>query len=193
MWESLGTQQATNIASLILVFVTGAYVFLTYQIASANSTMARQMLSQQENISRPVISANIQIRSQVVFLLVIRNSGASVATNVRLKLDRDFFRFGDRRKESNLRELDIFNGTEFTLAPGDSLQFDLAQGFVIFAKEADDAVTPSHFKIGATYNSPLRKYDETILVDLKPYRMTSWPKSELALEVEKLTNVLKSQ
>jgi hypothetical protein len=192
MWETLGTQQATNIVSLVLVLVTGIYVFLTYRIASANSSVAIQMLNQQENISRPVISANIQVRSQVLFLLVIRNSGAGVATKVTLTLDRDFFRFGERKREKNLRELDVFNGAEFTLAPGDSLQFDLAQGFVVFAEGADEALTPTRFKIYAKYNSQVKRYEETIEVDLKPYRMTVWPKSELALEIEKLTKVVKA-
>jgi len=187
MWEALGTPQATNLVSLILVLATGLYVFLTNRIAHANSLMAQQMMSQQENISRPVITANIEIRSQVLFVLVIRNTGASVASNVSLSLDRDFFRYGEK---DNLRDLAIFKGQKFTLAPGDSLRFDLAQGFVIFAKDANEAITPTAFKIAAAYSSSLKEYQDVLVVDLSPYLMTNWPKSDVALEIEKLTKAI---
>jgi len=190
MWDSLGTSQATNIVSLVLVLATGAYVYLTHKIASANSLMARQMLAQQENISRPVLAANIEVRSQVLFVLVIRNTGASVATDIRLSLDRDFFRFGEKTG-NNLRDLPVFREQPFTLASGDALRFDLAQGFVIFADGADPNIVPPRFNIVAKYKSPSKDYSEIIAVDLAPYRMTNWPKSEIALEIEKLTKALK--
>lgn len=192
MWEYIGTPQTTNIVSLILVIATGAYVFLTYRIAKANSLMAQQTMNRQESISRPVISANIEVRSQVLFVLLIRNTGASVASNVRLELDRDFFRFGER-KNANLRDLEIFKSVPFTLAQGDCLRFDLAQGFVIFADDSSEAITPSLFKIRAAYSSSMKEYQDDIVVDLKPYRMTNWPKSEIALEIEKLTKAVEKK
>lgn len=189
MWETLGTQQATNLVSLILVLATALYVFLTYRIAQANSLMAQHMMRQQENISRPVISANIEIRSQILFVLIIRNTGASVASNVCLSLDRDFFLYGEQ-KGKNLRDFPVFKGQPFTLAPGDSLRFDLAQGFVIFSNEAKEEITPTIFKITATYSSSLKEYRDILMVDLTPYLMTSWPKSDVALEIEKLTKAI---
>jgi hypothetical protein len=189
MWELLGTPQATNIVSLVLVVVTGLYVFLTYQIAHANSKMAQHLVDQQEEMSRPIIAANIEIRSQVLLVLVIRNVGRTVASNVRMSLDRDFFRFG-QTESGNLRNLSIFQKESFTLAPGDLLRFDLAQGFVIFADDADESLVPKTFEIEIEYVSLRKPYKETIAVDLKPYQMTNWPKSELALEIESLAKVL---
>jgi hypothetical protein len=189
MWELLGTQQATNIVSLVLVIATGAYVVLTYRIAGANSQMAGHLLAQQEELWRPIIAANIEIRSQVLFVLLIRNVGRTVANEVRMVLDRDFFRFGEAKGE-NLRNLPVFQRNAFSLAPGDTLRFDLAQGFEIFALDANTAIVPPLFKVEVEYASRSKKYSETLTVDLTPYRMTNWPKSDVALELEKLTKVL---
>jgi len=104
-------------------------------------------------------------------------------------LDRDFFRFGKATRE-NLRNLQIFQRQPFTLAPGDVLRFDLAQGFVIFANDAEEAITPQVFKITVEYASLYKRYNDTITVDLRPYRMTNWPKSDVALEIENLAKVM---
>lgn len=192
MWSFIGSQQATNLASLVLVLVTGAYVYLTYRIAAANSQMAQVILRQQDELNRPIIVANIEIRFQVVFVLLIRNAGKILAENLIMKIDRDFFRFGEKKDSHNLRNIAALSGSPFSLASNDALRFDLAQGFLIFANEADPSILPRTFAISAEYTALGKSYRQLLTIDLNPYRMTSWPKSEVVEAIDRIAAAIKN-
>ena len=75
---------------------------------------------------RPILSVAPEIDDYLVLSLVIKNVGVSAATNLRLKMQDDFYRFCEFSEGSNLRTFSAFNNPIAALAPGGALRFDLA-------------------------------------------------------------------
>src|SRR4030043_491473 len=93
----------------ILVIITGLYAWFTFKILKANETLVEQMRNQQEATYRPYIFISpILFPENSIVFLKIKNSGLTAAQNLRLSLDKDFYQFGERREESNLRSFTAF-------------------------------------------------------------------------------------
>jgi hypothetical protein len=131
--------------------------------------------------------ANIDVSSQGLVTLVLKNAGRSVAADVRLSLDKDFFRLGEKQ---NLKDLPVFSGHAFGMGPHDSIRIALGVARTLY-RVAE--LTPPRFNITASYRSNTTKYQETLPVDLTPYYETTVPKSEFAIEMEKLRRVLEKR
>lgn len=187
-----GTVATTNLINVVLVIVTGLYVILTWRIAKANQGMLDNIREQYRDSLRPVISPRLQIRDQVVAVVVIRNSGRSPAYRLRLRIDQDFFQFAEPNR--NIREFSVFNGEIPVFAPGEELPIDLAQGFNLDKEQDGKLITPSKFNITVAYASTDQEFEETVPIDIGPYLQTHHSKSigewlgEIEKQVKKIAN-----
>jgi hypothetical protein len=159
------------------------YTWLTYLILRSNRDTLRLMQQQSLAATRPYVSVAVLEVETPLFLLRIRNSGQTPASNLRLELDQPFYQFGDKRAEKNLSSFRAFQEPIACFPPGAELLFYLAQSFVIFADNADPSVTPPVFKITATYSFADQTVKETTEIDLKAYMNT-------AIEHDRRTEVL---
>jgi hypothetical protein len=173
---ALGTTVTTNLISLVLVFVTGVYVILTWRIANANKGMLDNIREQYRDSLRPVIFPSIQVREQIVLVLVFANSGRSPAYGVRACIDTDFFQFADPQR--NIRDFNIFNQEMPVFAPGMELPIDLAQGFNLDVEKDGRNLTPTTFNVTVSYASRDQDFEETVAIDLKAFFQTHHAKTE---------------
>tara|TARA_R100000365_G_C2742300_1_gene70968 strand:- start:55 stop:738 length:684 start_codon:yes stop_codon:yes gene_type:complete len=115
---------------------------------------------------RPFVVVRLNTHAGVVFMLEIENIGQSAAANLVLKLDKDFFAFGDGH---NLREASAFTRPFAHFAPKEKLSFYLSQGFNMENKRDGIDRTPSVFTVSATYGFRDKKYEESYVIDTTPY------------------------
>lgn len=170
-----GTIATTNVISLVLVAVTGVTVMLNWRIANANKGMLDNIREQYRDSLRPVVFPSIQVREQIVLVLVFSNTGRSPAYRVRARLDTDFFQFADPQR--NIRDFNIFNQEIPVLAPGTQLPIDLAQGFNLDIERDGKNLTPTNFNVTVSYASRDQEFEETAPIDLKAFFQTHHAKT----------------
>jgi hypothetical protein len=163
-------------------------------ILKANQASVEQMKAQQQNMLRPYIVISPVVMSGTgMFLLRIKNSGISAAQNLRLSIDRNFYQFGMRDNEKDLKCFTVFNKPIDTFAPGAEIMFHLGLGKDIFAPSADPNPTPTTFSISAQYCFLDRDFSETSIIDLMPYREGVVSFDPLISELEKMTKVIENK
>lgn len=155
-----------------LLLVTGYYAFVTAKISKANKEVVHAMREQLLAESRPYITIRILTES-ILFRLEISNTGRTPAEKLRLKLDKDFFQFGDQKRDSNLATFSAFTNEIESLPPGASLMFHLATGPNFFAAEGEQKKCPTVFSITAAYGFLGRRVEETTAIDIRPYLNSS--------------------
>jgi hypothetical protein len=185
--------QTIDYLTAILVFVTAIYSYLTHKMAKASEASVSAMREQTEAMLRPYVIVAPYVRPHTTILyLRIENTGTTAAENLRLVMDKDFFQFGEgNQSDHNLRTKSAFTESIKSLPPGGKLNFALAQGFVIFANGANQAIVPQQFTITATYEFFGKKVSESNLIDLQPYIGSEGEREPLVDELEKLTAVAK--
>lgn len=176
----------------ILVFITAIYAYLTHRMAKASDASVTAMREQSEAMLRPYVTITPYVRPHTTVLyLKIENTGKTAAENLRLSMDKDFFQFGETSQPArNLRSANAFVQTIDSLPPRAKLTFALAQGFIIFAPDADQNAVPQKFKITAEYNFGTKEFHETNHIDLRPYIGTEGERDPLVDEVEKLRKLV---
>lgn len=171
-------EQFTNIFSsqwvgifstVILVIITAIYAFLTHRIARSNSLMVEQIEKQNFALTRPVIAINILSRQSTVLSLSITNRGNSPAQNLRLEIDKDFYRFAKNTEMENLKNFHVFKNPMPIFAVGDQLIFDLSQGFNFNTVNEGINLTPDTFCITVKYKMAEINFDEIHKIDIRPY------------------------
>ena len=177
------------IANFLLVIVTGYYAFTTHKILIESR-------KEREALFRPyiVVSPKVYPDNPIIYLS-IKNFGKTPAKKLRLTLNRDFYQFGEKKEENNLRNFRIFKDVTPYLFPEEEIVFALAQGFVIFNKDANPEITPSEFDVTVEYEYYLekkRKIKEDVLIDLKPYLKSQIVHDPLADIRDELRKVNKS-
>lgn len=175
-----------EILTALLVVITAFYAYVTHRILKANQAAVGAMREQSEALTRPYVVVSPYLPPKGwIFYLRIRNAGKTAATDLRLTLDRDFFRFGEVGKSgSNLAEYNAFNHPITTFPPGADLLFYLAQSHVIFGEETDEGVTPKLFTVMATYSYAGRTVREETQVDLRPFLESASQPDPLVEELE---------
>lgn len=160
-----------TILTAALVLITAAYAYLTYRLAVSSEASVQAVRSQTEALSRPYITvAPFWGPHSVLLYLRVENTGRSAAEHVRLELDKDFYQFGRRQEDHNLRKMHAFSSQIDSIAPGERMLFALGQGWVIFGPEADADACPSHFTVTAKYGyAGGGRKEETNHVDLRPF------------------------
>lgn len=175
----------------ILVFITAIYSYLTHKMAKASEASVQVMREQSEVMLRPYVTISTFVRPHTTVLyLRIENTGRNAAENLRLSIDKDFFQFGQANQpDHNLRTKSAFLEPIHNLPPSGKLVFPLAQGFTIFAPEANPNHVPQQFTITATYRFGKKEFTEANRIDLRPYIGSEGELDPVVEELEKLRKV----
>lgn len=169
------------------VLLTAIFAGLTFLILRANRAAVGAMREQMADQNRPFVAVTVQVRMGTpVIQLLIKNVGRSPAQHLRLRLDRDFFQFGEQGESRNLAKHSAFSQSIDCLPPMSELLFDLGMGFEIFASGVDPAICPHTFEVLAEYEYGKNKYSEKTHVDLRPYMGTSVPRHPIVEELERV-------
>lgn len=169
------------------VLLTAVFAGLTFFILRANRAAVGAMREQMADQNRPFVSVTVQVRMGTpVIQLLVRNVGRSPAQNLRLRLDRDFFQFGEKSEGRNLAKQSAFSQPIDCLPPMSELLFDLGMGFKIFESGADPTTCPHTFEVSADYEFGKSKYSEKTHVDLRPYLGTSVQHHPVVEELERV-------
>ncbi|WP_127347515.1 hypothetical protein [Pseudidiomarina mangrovi] len=149
------------------------------------------MQEQSEAISRPYILVSPKLEADnPTFYLKIYNSGRTAASNLRLTIDRSFYQFGENNPNRNLAIYSAFTQPITAFAPSSEITFSLAQGFVIFGKNADESILPKTFTVVAEYEYGLnRSVKESHIIDLRPYVDANLPQEAL---IRKMKDLIKA-
>ena len=92
---------ALEILTGLLVLITGFYAWATYKILRANESVVEVARQEAENISRPYINiSTFTIPDNPIIFLVIENTGKTLANNLKLQIDKDFYQFGEKKDDS---------------------------------------------------------------------------------------------
>ncbi len=182
-----------EILTALLIVITGIYAWFTFKILKANERIVEKMHEQQEAMYRPYIAISpvVYPENPIVFLK-IQNTGLTAANNLRLTLDKDFFQFGDKGEERNLKSHSAFKDQISSLVPGAEIYFYLAQSFVIFGKKGQD-LTPSVFSITAEYEYLGKKVSEKTIIDLCPYLGAANPHDPLVRQLKHIKEVIEKK
>lgn len=180
-----------ELLTAILVIVTGFYAWATFRILKANERIVDVMKKQNDALIRPYITINTSVhpRHPLIYLKII-NTGKTAAENLRLEIDRPFYQFGEGREENNIANFPAFQKPIDCFPPGTSLCFDLAQGFIIFGKDANPNVTPTKFSIKAIYSYTEKTVEEVTNIDLQPYLNSRSEPDSLIEELEKIQKAI---
>jgi hypothetical protein len=142
---------------------------------------------QTEALTRPYITIQpiLKKHSPVVYLS-IKNTGLSVAKNLRLSIDRDFFQFNQlNNPQKNLSNLKAFRAPIKSFAPNYELIFPLAQSFVILDGQAVDSC-PSQFLITTEYDFAGKSVVEESYIDIEAFTGGEVDLDPLVSEIEKI-------
>jgi hypothetical protein len=177
----------------MLVLVTGFYAWATFRILKANEDVVSLMQEQSEAITRPYMTVTTFLgpEGEVIYLR-ISNTGKIAAKNLRLEMDKNFYKFGSKTDNSNLLKFSAFQEDIECFPPNAELIFPLAQGFVIFGKDSDPELTPKIFNIKATYSYLKKDVVETTTIDLRPYLNSSWEPIPMLKRLDKFLEKLES-
>jgi len=182
---------STDFLTAGLVVVTAFYVILTYLILKTNRSAVEMMRAQNEAVHRPLISVRtFTLPSDGTLYLEIANKGRSAATDLVLKMDRDFNVFGHKDPSRNLRTLDIFNRRIGSFAQGDSIQLPLKIGPTLGDGDIDNDLMPPTFRITASYSFGGREFVEETEVDLRVRDGTLLAVDHVLAEITKIRGIL---
>lgn len=175
----------------ILVFVTTIYVYLTFRMVQTSESSVKAIYDQSEAMLRPYVVIEPYVRSHTQFLyLRIKNTGKTAAENLSITIDRDFFQFGEKRR--NLREATAFNEPIDSLAPESEILFALAQGSMIFGGKGDMNLTPEKFEVSTEYQFADKTVSENHKIDLRPFKTSEGAKDPIVEELERIRKSIKS-
>jgi hypothetical protein len=182
------------------VIVAGAYAWFTYRILQANqatvAAMQRQVAIMEEQtraMMRPYVTVSAAPeKGSILFLLRVANSGRSSAERVRLRLDKPFHQFGDKRDEKDLSKLNAFSNEIPMLAPASELVFHLGTSIQIFGGGTAGEM-PQVFTISAAYEDNRgNKFEEFTTVDLRALYQSAVVKDRGVEELKEIAGAVKA-
>lgn len=189
-----------EILTALLVVITGFYAWVTYRILKANERVVEAMREQSEAAFRPYVTVTPFVEpDNPNFYLRIANLGKTAATDLRLTIDRSFFKFGRRSEGDDLASFAAFNQPIDSFPPDSEIVFGLAQSFVVFADGADPTTCPTTFTVTANYKFGQKQVEERHIIDLRPYKQADVPQDPVIRKLKainesigKLTEAFKS-
>lgn len=175
----------------LLVAITAFYAWATYRILKANERVVEAMREQSEAVYRPYVTVTLRLEpDNPIFYLRIANLGKTPATDLRLSIDRSFFKFGERSEGKDLSSFTAFNQPIDSLPPESEIVFGLAQGFVVFADGADPTTCPTTFTVTATYKFGAKQVEERHVIDLRPYLGADVPQDPIIRKLKAINDTL---
>jgi hypothetical protein len=173
-----------------LVIITGFYAWVTLRILRANEKVVGVMHEQAIAISRPyVVVAPFYEMDNPIFYLRIANLGKTAAINLRLTIDKSFFKSGEDR---DLATFMAFNQPIDSFPPGGEIIFSLAQASKVFAASTEDPKLPHTFSVTAEYGFEGNRVKEVNRIDLRPYIGAQIPQNAYIRKLEKMSESLKN-
>ncbi|MFZ5995460.1 MAG: hypothetical protein ACOYU4_10800 [Thermodesulfobacteriota bacterium] len=174
----------------VLVLITAFYAWATFKILRTNERVVEVMHEQAEAMTRPYISvAPVLEPDNPIFYLRITNTGKTAAHNLRLMLDKSFYKFGEKSGEKDLASHAAFNQLIDAFPPGAEIVFSLAQSSKLFAEEGHKEVLPQSFTITTEYSFDGKTVNERNVIDLRPYFGANIPQDPY---VRKLKDISKA-
>lgn len=175
-----------------LVIITAFYAWATYRILRANEKVVEAMQEQAVAVSRPyVVIAPVLEVDNPIFYLRISNTGRTAAQNLRLTMDKSFFKFGEKGESRNLASFTAFTQPIDSFPPGSEVTFSLAQGFKVFAGDSESPGMPHTFSIAASYEFAGRRVEEVNRIDLRPYLGADVPQDAYIRKLKEISESLK--
>ena len=183
-----------EILTALLVVITGLYAWFTFNILKANERIVEKMHDQQEAMYRPYISISpVVYPENPIAFLKIKNTGLTAANNLRLSLDKDFFQFGEKKEERNLKSHSAFKDQITSFVHGAEIYFYLAQSFVIFGEKGGEDLTPPTFAVTAEYEYLGKKVTEKTVIDLCPYLGAANPHDPLVRQLKDIKEAIEKK
>ena len=184
-----------DILTALLVLITGFYAWVTFRILEENERVVEVMRQQSESLVRPYVTVTPFIeRNSPAFILSVKNTGKMPAVKLRLKLDKDFYSFGDKNR--NIAEFPAFLNIIDSFAPNEELLFSLDMGTHLFTEE--EYMNPKQFTVTAVYSFGEIQVEEEHAIDLRSYWRANIPSDvyekrlgDIQKEISKLTDVIK--
>ena len=134
------------------------------------------------------------VRPNTPFLnLRVRNIGKTTANNLSLKLDKEFWQFGEKKDDHALHMKRAFSEKIDALHPGQEIHFALAQGWKIFGNESNENLCPSYFTATAAYTHAGRTISETFPIDLSIYLGSEGERFPIVEELEKIRKAIEKR
>ena len=175
-----------------LVLITAFYAWATFKILRANERVVEVMHEQAIAESRPyVVVAPVLELDNPIFYLRISNPGRTSATNLRLTIDKSFFKFGEESKDRDLASFTAFNQSIDSFPPGSAITFSLAQGFKIFEGKTEHPKLPHTFSVTAEYEFADKQVREVNRIDLRPYLNADIPQDAYMRKLKEISESLK--
>ncbi len=175
-----------------LVAITAFYAWATYKILRANEKVVEAMNEQAVAVGRPyVVVAPVLEVDNPIFYLRISNTGKTAAEKLELKIDKSFFKFGEKGASKNLASFTAFNQPIGSFPPGAEITFSLAQGFKVFEGSSENPDMPHTFSITAKYEFGGRQVEEVNRVDLRPYLGADVPQDAYIRKLKEMSESLK--
>jgi hypothetical protein len=182
------TLPMTDLLTAALVIITAFYAWATFRILRANEGVVEVMQLQAEAMTRPYITAGAFLEpDNPIFYLRITNTGRTAAHDLQLNLDKSFYRY----ERDDLASTPAFTQKIESFPAGATLEFALAQGFVIFGEGADRSKMPTVFTVTAQYSYAGKSVKEANVVDLRPYLNTQIPHNAYVRKLDQIGESLK--
>jgi hypothetical protein len=183
-----------ELLTAILVIITGFYAWVTFKMLKANENVLLEMQTQREDLIRPYVDISISMfPDNPIFYLKIINSGKTAASNLKLTLDRDFFKVGEQKESNNLRNFNVFNNSINSFSPNTEILLMLAQGFKVFADDANEAILPKRFSITASYQYGNSSVTEETNIDLTPYLNSLQPYDSVVTKLKEIKQAIEKK
>lgn len=183
---------AIEILTAALVLITAFYAWATFKILGANEKVVEVMREQTLATSRPyVVVAPVLEPDNPIVYLRISNLGRTAASNLRLTIDKSFFKFGEESKDRDLAGFAAFNQPIDSLPPGAEITFSLAQGFKIFEGNVENPKLPHTFSVTAEYEFADKKVREVNRIDLRPYLGADIPQDAYLRKLKDMSDSLR--
>ncbi len=182
-----------DILTAILVIITGFYAYVTFKILRANEKAVNAVREQNEALTRPYISIRSSYLSGATYYLHIKNTGNTPAYNLTLLIDKDYYCFGDKKHNVNLKNTYTFSNTISSFAPESEIVYGLGHGGQLFTDKYDENITPRQFTITAKYSYLNKDVEEKTTIDLMQYRGTVIYSDAQVKELINIDSKLKDQ
>jgi len=175
-----------------LVLITAFYAWATFKILRANEKVVDVMREQAVAMTRPyvVVAPSLELDNPI-FYLRVSNQGKTAATNLRLTLDKSFYKFGETAKDHDLSTFTAFTRPIASFPPGAELVFSLAQGFKVFEGGVENPNMPHSFSVAAEYEFNGKQVSEENLIDLRPYLGANIPQDPHLTKLKGINESLK--
>mgnify|MGYP007134043022 CR=1 FL=1 len=176
------------------VIITTVFAYLTWRMVSISQATFSEVQDQTWNAHRPRVLVEPYARPHTnIFYLRIRNVGSSTASDLTLKIDKEFWKFGEKRDNNGLHLQYAFQKPLVAFHPGQDLRFALAQGFKIFGVQSDPALCPAEFTVSTSYSYLGRLIEEEFLINLNIYLGSEGEKLPIVKALEQLSGEIKNK